>query len=210
MFQLRADGPHGVVGPEHDPLRAVGADDVPGRVGVELIERRRRVDDDVVVLRQHLQCVFPDTPAPEVRSDEFQFREGLQHVLHAVRVRIVVAFVAGVDINGQALVLTHGEDLHGPGLVDLEALDVRVQLDAVEPEVQHLLEVCLHVLRVEVQGAESREPSRMGLFGSRDVGVDAVDLVRCRRDGEDDVVFHSVRVAALHEPVQRAVIGVEG
>ena len=210
MFQLRADGPHGVVGPEHDPLRAVGADDVPGRVGVEFIEGRGRVDDDVVVLRQHLRRLFPDAPAAEVGSHELQFRERLEHVLHAVRVGVVVALVPRVDVDGEASVLTHLEDVHGPRLIDLEVLDVRVKLDAVEPEGFDLVKVRLHVLRLEVQGAEAREPSRMGLFGSRDVGVDAVDLVRCRRDGEDDVVFHSVRVAALHEPVQRAVIGVEG
>ena len=210
MFQLFRDRPHGVVSSEHDPLRAERADDVPRRVGVEFIEGRGRVDDDVVVLRQHFRRLFPDAPAAEVGADELQFREGLQHVLHAVRVGVVVAFVARMDVDGQAPVLAHREDVHGSRFIDLEVLDVRVELDAVEPEGFDLVKVRLLVLRVEVQGAEARESPAGSELLPGDVSVDAVHLVRGRGHRKDDVVVHACGRRALHQPVLCAVVSVKG
>ena len=81
-------------------------------------------------------------------ADEFEVRERFEDFHDPVRVRVVVALVAGVGIDGDLPLFAHRENVHHPGVVDLEPLDVRVHLDAVQAERLRFVQVRLIVLGV--------------------------------------------------------------
>ena len=73
------------------------------------------------------------------------------------RVGVIVAVVPGVHADRQARRLAQREDVHGPGIVGVEALDVRVELHAPKAQRPQLSKSRRRSSAVRVHGAHADE-----------------------------------------------------
>ena len=128
-----------------------------------------------------------------MRADEHRLREGLQHWDKLVRVGILIPGIASMQQHRQPP-CQHFEHPHAPGLVQRKALNIRVQLDPVQPQIQDLLDIRFHILAVRMQGPEADQARRgFCLTGSNKL-VDSRDLGGLRRHGMDELHGNASRI----------------
>ena len=84
------------------------------------------------------------------------------------------------------MLLSQLKEAEGLGTVYLEALKVRVDLDAVKAKGDQLPDVLPEGFRIRMEGAQADEGSARRLLGSVDKTVDRAHLGRGGGDGMDD------------------------
>ena len=125
----------------------------------------------------------PLTPAAEVSANEFHFGKKLRQTLHTVGARVVVAIIAGVCHKEEVLIthtLVHRQQ---PVVIQGEALDIRMELDAHQPQLLDAVDFLFKVGIVDVHRSHTDKLAVRGTFAG-DKAVDALHLVGSGGGGE--------------------------
>ena len=153
--------PHGEVRAELHALRPVDLAELARAARAQVVHRARHVQKAVLVL-EVLEGQVGHAPAAEVGGAEAQAGEGVQDPDDPARMRVVVAVVPAVHEDGQAPLFAEAVEPHEAGVVHVDGLGVRMDLDAAQAERQGAVELALHVLEVLVHGGEPYEAAVVG------------------------------------------------
>ena len=156
--------------------------------------------------------LLPDRVAAEMRADDRQAREAPQQRDKAVRIGEVIAAVSRVQEQGQhALALLRQRK--AARIVEAEALDVRMQLHAVQAQSAQVGDILLQRRRIGVQRTEAVQTVRKLRDLAGDELVDMLHLIRPCRYRLHKKFGNAVAVGEqrLHRAVERlAGVVIEG
>ena len=149
--------PERVIRAEQDARGAVTADDLDGGFTRQVGQGGRAVHRDVFNVAELAACLLPHRVAAHVRGNQLQPGVDAQDRDEAVRVGVVIAAVAGVHEDGQPVRLAHFVDSEAAEVVNLEALDVGVQLDAVQTQLSQMAVVADKIRTVGIERASPKK-----------------------------------------------------
>ena len=167
-----------------------------GAVGGVEVKRR---------LRQHFLRLIPLPPAAHVRQNERnapQFAGDMQdHLRRAEHLRALLHVKAGMHERDQAQPRCAVENPEIARIVQPDALEHRMQLDALHPGVRDARQLTFPPLKIRVHAAEGKQArllrERVGEDGTV---VDAHHLLRTGGHGQHGAQIYACLLPGAHEP----------
>ena len=199
--------PHGVISGVHDAVGAKSADDLHCAFGRDGEEGGAGVHIYIFIVDKRGHCgAFPFAVAAEMGADSYELGEQLHYVVHAVGTGVIVAVIAGMDKQGKPAGdrFDHFENM---GCVDLEALNVGMDLYALEAGCDYIIHYLRNIFHIGMHGGEGDNAVGIFCVGLQNKVVYAADL---RGGGGYGMGHETLYAGAVHFTQRSGELAVEG